>query len=125
MPSLWVKYVDSKTQRPYSHQNCDRQLTLKRELRKIWPAKLFPEKKAYIDELTLELKELDVRLEQLAIKNADVQRAMSEKKAILDNFDLQPIVLSSQPTQEIEDSQAERGFTFHGRVSMEGEVNVV
>lgn len=85
---------------------------------------MFPEKKAYIDELTLELKELDVRLEQLAIKNADVQREMSEKKAILDSFDLQPIVLSSQPTQEIEDSQAERGFTFHSRVSMEGEVNV-
>lgn len=100
------------------------QLSKKRDIRKIWPAKLIPEDQAYIDELTRELTELDQRLAQLATQTADVQKEMAEKKAMLDNLDsLKVAVPSEAATEEIvQESQAETGFTLKSIVSMTGEV---
>ncbi|KAK4512491.1 uncharacterized protein ATC70_003192 [Mucor velutinosus] len=99
------------------------QLSKRREIRKIWPSKLIPEDQSYIDKLTSELKELDQRLAQLATQNADIQKKMVEKKAVLDSFDsLLPVVPSQATTQEIVESQTEQGFALKSRVSMRGEV---
>ncbi|KAF1800787.1 hypothetical protein FB192DRAFT_1382316 [Mucor lusitanicus] len=98
------------------------QLTKKRELRKIWPSKLIPENQAYLDELTLELKELDQRLAQLATQNADIQKEMAERKVILNSFDSLQVVVPSQATsQEMVDSQTPQKFTLKSTVSSRGE----
>lgn len=101
----------------------DSQLSKRRDVRKIWPSKLIPEDQEYIDELTRELKELDQRLAQLAMQNADIQKEMAEKKATLDSLDSLKVAVPSQAaTEGSVESQAETGFTLKSIVSMTREV---
>lgn len=99
------------------------QLSKRRDIRKIWPSKLIPEDQEYIDELNRELRELDQRLAQLATQNADIQKEMAEKRAVLDNLDSLKVAMPSQAaTEESVESQTETGFTLKSIVSMTREV---
>lgn len=106
-----------------------RRITTKKEIRKIWPTKLFPEEEEYLDSLKSELEELDKRLEELALQNATVKKDLAENRAVLDNISPRIEAVPSQPTQDTQSTLPEprqnRQFSFQSRISMEGEVNIV
>ncbi|KAI8644834.1 hypothetical protein BD408DRAFT_441382 [Parasitella parasitica] len=104
------------------------QVSTKRDIRKIWSTRLFPEKDEYIGALQSELDELDKKLEQLAIQNAKVQRELQEKKTVLDSFseriDMKPP--TSEQIQPVISAFQDIQFCFQNKTAVEGELyNVV
>ncbi|CEP10775.1 hypothetical protein [Parasitella parasitica] len=104
------------------------QVSAKRDIRKIWSTVLFPEKDEYIRSLQSELDELNKKLEQLALQNANVQKELLEKKILLGSFseNIDIIPPTSAQTLPVISASQDAQFCFQNKTMVRGEFfNVV